>query len=40
MGGKIFERNPENRRKLGRLILRWLDDVQNDLSELEVKRWM
>jgi hypothetical protein len=27
---KIFECKPEGRRKLGRLRLRWLDDVEND----------
>jgi hypothetical protein len=36
---KIFEIKPEGRRKVGRPRLRWLDDVENDLRVIKVKRW-
>jgi hypothetical protein len=36
---KIFESKPEGRRKAGRPRLRWLDDVENDLRVVKVKRW-
>jgi hypothetical protein len=36
---KIFERKLEGRRVRGQPRLRWLNDVENDLRELGVKRW-
>jgi hypothetical protein len=36
---KIFDSKPEGRRKVGRPRLRWLDDVENDLRVMKVKRW-
>ena len=36
---KIFEGKLEGRRSRGRLRLRWITDVEDDLRELGVKRW-
>ena len=36
---KIFERKLEGRRGRGRPRLRWINDVEDDLRELGVKRW-
>jgi hypothetical protein len=36
---KIFEENLEGRRDRGRPRLRWLNDVEDDLRMLGVKRW-
>jgi hypothetical protein len=36
---KIFESKPEGSRRTGRPRLRWLEDVQKDLREMEVNRW-
>jgi hypothetical protein len=36
---KIFDSKPEGRRKVGRPRLRWLDDVENDLRMMKIKRW-
>jgi hypothetical protein len=36
---KIFDRKPEGRRKVSRPRLRWLDDVENYLRVMKVKRW-
>jgi hypothetical protein len=34
----IFESKPEGRRKVGRHTLRWIEDVENDLREMYLKR--
>ena len=36
---KIFEGKLEGRRGRGRHRLRWIDDVEDDLRKLGVKRW-
>jgi hypothetical protein len=36
---KILEGKLEVRRGRGRPILRWIDDVEDDLRKLGVKRW-
>ena len=36
---KIFEGKLEGRRGRGRPRLRWIDDVEDDLKKLGVKRW-
>jgi hypothetical protein len=37
---KIVESTPEGRRRrMGRPRLRWLEDVENYLQEMKVKRW-
>jgi hypothetical protein len=36
---KIFERKLERRRSSGRPRLRWINDVEDDLRKLGVKRW-
>jgi hypothetical protein len=36
---KIFEGKLEGRRGRGRARLRWIDDVEDDLRKLGVKRW-
>jgi hypothetical protein len=36
---KIFEGKLEGRRGRGRLRLRWINDVEDDLRKLGVKRW-
>ena len=36
---KIFEGKLERRRGRGRPKLRWIDDVEDDLRKLGVKRW-
>ena len=36
---KIFERKLEGRRDRGRPSLRWIDDVEDNLRKLGVKRW-
>jgi hypothetical protein len=36
---KIFDSKTEGRRKVGRPRLKWLDDVENDLRLMKIKRW-
>jgi hypothetical protein len=36
---KIYDSKPEGRRKVGRPKLRWLDDVENNLRVMKIKRW-
>jgi hypothetical protein len=36
----FFERKSKRRMKVGRPRLRWLDDAENDLREIKLKRWM
>ena len=36
---EIFEGKLEGRRGTGRPRLRWIDDVEDDLRKLGVKRW-
>jgi hypothetical protein len=37
---KIFESKPRGRRRRkGRPRLRWVEDVEKDLQEMNVKRW-
>jgi len=36
---KIFEGKLDGRRSRGRPRLRWIDDVEDDLRKLGVKRW-
>jgi hypothetical protein len=36
---KITESKREGSRRRGRSILRWLEDVEQDLLEMKVKRW-
>ena len=36
---KIFEGKLEGRRRRGRPRLRWINDVEDDLRKLGVKRW-
>jgi hypothetical protein len=36
---KIFEGKSEERRGRGRLRLRWINGVEDDLRKLGVKRW-
>jgi hypothetical protein len=35
---KIFDSKPNGRRDVGRPRLRWLDDMENDLRVMKVKR--
>jgi hypothetical protein len=36
---KIFDSKPEGRRKVDRPRLRWLDELEDDLRVMKVKRW-
>jgi hypothetical protein len=36
---QIFESKPDGRRKMGSPRLRWLEDGEKDLREIEVTRW-
>jgi hypothetical protein len=35
----IFEGKTEGRRKVERLRFKWMEETENDLRELKVKRW-
>jgi hypothetical protein len=39
MAKKVFVSKPEVRRDIGRPILRWLDDVEDDIKALGIRRW-
>jgi len=36
---KVFERELEGSKRKGRPRLRWLEDIEKDLREIEFKRW-
>jgi hypothetical protein len=36
---EMFQSKPESRRKAGRPRMIWMEDTQNVLQELKVKRW-
>jgi hypothetical protein len=36
---EIFESKPGGKRRKERLRLRWLEDVENNLREINFKRW-
>jgi hypothetical protein len=36
---KIFESKPEGRRRMVRSRFRWLQDIEEDLREINIKRW-
>jgi hypothetical protein len=36
---KVFVSKPEGRRDIGRPKLRWLDDVEDDIKVLGIRRW-
>jgi hypothetical protein len=36
---KIFENKPEGRRRMERSRFRWLQYVEEDLREINIKRW-
>ena len=36
---KIFESKPDGSRRMGRPRLRWMEDVQNGLWEMKIKKW-
>lgn len=36
---KVLESKPEGSRRRGRPRLRWVEDVENGLREMKVKRW-
>jgi hypothetical protein len=37
--GRVVKGKPEGRRRMGRPWLRWLEDVERSLREMQVKRW-
>jgi hypothetical protein len=39
MEKKVFVSKPEGRRDIGRPKLRWLDDVEDDIKTLGIRRW-
>jgi hypothetical protein len=36
---KVFISKPEGRRDIGRPKLRWLDDVEDNIKALGIRRW-
>ena len=36
---KLLNGKPGGRRRIGRPRLRWLDDMEDDLRKMKVKRW-
>jgi hypothetical protein len=36
---RVFEGHPGERRKTGRSRRRWLDDIEEDLRLMKMKRW-
>ena len=36
---KLFNGKPGGRRRIGRPRLRWLDDAEEDLRKMKVRRW-
>jgi hypothetical protein len=39
MAKKVFVSKPEGRRDIGRPKLRWLDDIEDDIKALGIRRW-
>jgi hypothetical protein len=39
MAKKVFVSSPEGRRDIGRPKLRWLDDVEDDIKAVGIRRW-
>jgi hypothetical protein len=39
MAKKVFVSKPEGRHDIGRTKLRWLDDVEDDIKGLGIRRW-
>ena len=37
---KMFDSKSEERRRMGRPRLRWLENVEKDLREMKVERWL
>jgi hypothetical protein len=38
-GGNVSVSKPEGRRDIGRPKLRWLDDAEDDIKALGIRRW-
>jgi hypothetical protein len=36
---KVFKNTPEGKRSVGKPIMRWLDDVENDVKNMGVRGW-
>jgi hypothetical protein len=39
MATRVFVSKPEGRRDIGRPKLRWLDDVEDDIKAVGIRRW-
>jgi len=37
---KLFDSKPKAMRKMGRPRMRWLENVEKDLREMKVERWL